>query len=476
MRFGLLLAAAALVVAAYGQQHHGHTHEAPHSKYGREVNEQAAAEAAAHDHGHSHTGGKCPHAHSHDAVDHGHSHGAEDHGHSHGAEDHGHSHGAEEHGHAHTGGKCPHSHGAEDHGHSHGAEDHGHSHGGQGHSHGAAKAKREVHPADSHQYEGALSFMNDARTRLWVHALGATLMISIAPFLILLFIPIQANTSDSGPLLKVLLAFGSGGLLGDAFLHLIPHAQPPAEEGGHGHSHEHHGHSHGPHDMSVGGWVLAGIIAFLTIEKLLRILRGGEHGHSHGGHGHSHGGKAKETDDEEEDEKKGGKKDRKKVEKKADAPKEHEGIKIAAYLNLAADFAHNFTDGLAIGASFIAGTGIGIVTTMTVLIHEVPHEIGDFAILVQSGYTKTRAMMIQLVTALGAFSGCLLSLWSADGAVADAASATWVLPFTAGGFIYIATVSVIPELLENSSLKQTVLEIIALLTGIYMMYLIAMYE
>lgn len=67
------------------------------------------------------------------------------------------------------------------------------------------------------------------------------------------------------------------------------------------------------------------------------------------------------------------------------------GFKVAAYLNMVADFAHNFTDGLAIGASFLAGTTIGVVTMITVLVHEIPHEIGDFAILVQSGFTKKKA-------------------------------------------------------------------------------------
>jgi len=66
----------------------------------------------------------------------------------------------------------------------------------------------------------------------------------------------------------------------------------------------------------------------------------------------------------------------------------HQEIKVAGYLNLAADFAHNFTDGLAVGASFMAGNTVGFVTTLTVLVHEIPHEIGDFAILVQSGCSK----------------------------------------------------------------------------------------
>lgn len=65
---------------------------------------------------------------------------------------------------------------------------------------------------------------------------------------------------------------------------------------------------------------------------------------------------------------------------------------MSGYLNLAADFTHNFTDGLAIGASFLVGPAVGFVTTVTILLHEVPHEIGDFAILVQSGCTKRKVV------------------------------------------------------------------------------------
>lgn len=72
-------------------------------------------------------------------------------------------------------------------------------------------------------------------------------------------------------------------------------------------------------------------------------------------------------------------------------PHDHgEEIKVAGYLNLAADFTHNFTDGLAIGASFLVSRNLGIITTVTILLHEVPHEIGDFAILVQSGCNKRK--------------------------------------------------------------------------------------
>ena len=146
---------------------------------------------------------------------------------------------------------------------------------------------------------------------------------------------------------------------------------------------------------------------------------------------------------------------------------------MSAYLNLAADFAHNFTDGLAIGASYLAGKGVGLVTTATMLLHEVPHEIGDFAILVQSGFSKKRAMFLQLGTAMGAMAGTACGLFMQS---AGASTTVWVLPFTAGGFIYIATVAVIPELLENTQVLQSLLELVAMGVGIGLMVLITFIE
>merc|ERR1712181_184613 len=162
-----------------------------------------------------------------------------------------------------------------------------------------------------------------------------------------------------------------------------------------------------------------------------------------------------------------------KVEKKKEEEDAGGEIKVAGFLNLAADCFHNFTDGLAIGASFLAGDTIGIVTTGTILLHEVPHEIGDYAILIQSGVSPQRAIMLQLLTAVGALTGCIVSL-VLGGSVAIASKL--ILPFTAGGFIYIATVSVIPELLEGATFKQSIMEVIALLLGVAMMVLITQFE
>ncbi|EDW63695.1 protein catecholamines up [Drosophila virilis] len=361
-----------------------------------------------------------------------------------------------------------HDHGHDHHDHLHHDHDHDHDHDHHGH----------------HEHQHTKSVPLDMKS-IWLHSIGSTLLISAAPFVLLYIIPLD-NSEAMKPRLKVLLAFASGGLLGDAFLHLIPHATHPHNHGEHehehGHDHDHdHNHNHEDgeghahvHDMSVGLWVLGGIIAFLSVEKIVRILKGG----ASGGHGHSHGApKPKPVIKEKEtaagDKKKSSTKPSKAVAKQADDDENE--VEISGYLNLAADFAHNFTDGLAIGASYLAGNSIGIVTTITILLHEVPHEIGDFAILIKSGCSRRKAMLLQLVTALGALAGTALALLGAGGS--DGSSAPWVLPFTAGGFIYIATVSVLPELLEESTkLKQSLKEIVALLTGVALMIVIAKFE
>ncbi|GAB1607420.1 hypothetical protein Ahia01_001025500 [Argonauta hians] len=395
--------------------------------------------------------------------------------------DHGHAH-HDGHGHVHNGGHGHAHHGGHGHAH-HGG--HGHAHNG-GHGHDDMSEAENVnfrysreanqvphsHSSDPHSHHS--HFDNTKQTKeeaqheprqvmkpmLWLQAIAATVAISAAPVLILLFIPLE-NTKENLPFLKILLSFASGGLLGDAFLHLIPHA---ASQNSHPSEHQ-HGHSHDAghnHDLSSGLWVLSGIIVFLSVEKTVRYLKGS--------HGHSHTPPpAKKTSDDE---------DKKKKDKVKNAPSKGKSpaqtdIAVSGYLNLAADFAHNFTDGLAIGASFLVGRNVGIVTTITIFLHEIPHEIGDFAILVKSGCTKKRAMMLQFTTAIGAILGTICSLVAGTTGIAATA---WVLPFTAGGFIYIATVSVIPELLLESTFRQSIKEIVALILGVYMMVLIASYE
>jgi len=242
--------------------------------------------------------------------------------------------------------------------------------------------------------------------------------------------------------------------------------------------------------MIVGLWVVAGIMSFLCVEKFVRLVKS-DHGH---GHSHSHGvstnsellvtngkkgltGESKNPETEVRLRKANQKSQSKSSDSKREASvsggSQIQAINVSGYLNLVADFAHNFTDGLAIGASFLVNKNVGIVTTITILFHEVPHEIGDYAILIQSGCSRKKAILLQLVTAVGAILGTVLSLLATD----VGTSSTWILPFTAGGFIYISTVSVLPELLKSqSTIGQSIAEIIAMLTGVAMMVAIAYFE
>lgn len=155
-----------------------------------------------------------------------------------------------------------------------------------------------------------------------------------------------------------------------------------------------------------------------------------------------------------------------------DTPRDiNPSVKLAGLLNLLADFTHNITDGLALSTSFYSSPALGATTTMAVFFHEIPHEVGDFALLIQSGFTKRNAMAAQFVTAIGAFLGTVIGILvqeygSGETSVVDSVtgmktglwgtSLQWsdtLLPFTAGTFLYVGTVGVIPELLENEKGK-----------------------
>lgn len=117
---------------------------------------------------------------------------------------------------------------------------------------------------------------------------------------------------------------------------------------------------------------------------------------------------------------------------------------MTGYLNLLANGFDNFIHGIAVGASFLAGYKMGVLTTLAIMVHEIPHEIADYIILVRSGFTSWRAFLAQisltLVTVFGALA--VLCFEGAEGFT------LWILPFTSGGFLYIAIVGLLPELKE----------------------------
>ncbi|KAI1877269.1 uncharacterized protein JN550_001341 [Neoarthrinium moseri] len=301
-----------------------------------------------------------------------------------------------------------------------------------------------------------------------VNAILATLYISGPPNFLLALCPPNIDPSS----LSVMVAFAVGGLLGDTLFHLLPEIFLGEDSS----EHVRFVLVEPNRNLLLGAAIMVGFMTFVAMDKGLRIATGGE------GHDHSHGSAPVDPSQSQAsstsiDAINGEARSRKKPQKssevsavsdKADAKEINPSAKLGGYLNLIADFTHNITDGLAMSASFYASPTIGATTTVAVFFHEIPHEVGDFALLIQSGFSKRAAMGAQFVTALGALLGTLIGIAvqefggnSATSAVGMhggllGTSLTWgdmLLPFTAGTFLYVGTVAVIPELLETGPHK-----------------------
>ncbi|KAI4141641.1 MAG: hypothetical protein L6R39_005250 [Caloplaca ligustica] len=290
-----------------------------------------------------------------------------------------------------------------------------------------------------------------------------------------------------------MVAFAVGGLLGDTLFHLLPEiflgeADP---------QHARFVLVSPNKNLLLGVAIMVGFLTFVAMDKGLRIATGGE-----GGHDHNHGSRnetrmdaaSAKTSGADTGVANGVVKPRKGyvasdpvvlIEKTESKPPS-QSIKLSAYLNLIADFTHNITDGLAMSSSFYASPTLGATTTVAVFFHEIPHEVGDFALLIQSGFSKKRAMGAQFVTAAGAFLGTCLGIAVQEmGKSSEAAAGGprdmglagtglgWgdlLLPFTAGTFLYVGTVAVIPELLETGpnkgeELRKTMTQFAAMAVG-----------
>lgn len=292
--------------------------------------------------------------------------------------------------------------------------------------------------------------MNEYYT-ICLNALGSTAVISLAPVILLLFLPIDNEIN-----LKKSVALAIGCLLGDSFLHMIPHIA----HGHHNHHHHHHHHDHDhdhhhhefDHQLYVVAMskVLAGIIVFIILEIGVNSMSNRDVSSKKG-----------KSDSDKARKKKNG-----------DLQHGHGHIHASGILNLIADFLHNFTDGLAIGASYMSGVKLGLSTTLAIFLHEVPHEISDYVILRRSGCSKTKAIWLQAVTAVGAFLGTAISLLL--GSYVEEAGEL-ILPFTAGGFIYIAVKHLIPQL-KHANLKEKVTGLIYFVVGFGIMYLMVWFE
>ena len=307
-----------------------------------------------------------------------------------------------------------------------------------------------------------------------------------------------------------MVAFAVGGLLGDTLFHLLPEiflGEVPAggvravivEPN---------------KNLLLGVAMMVGFVTFVAMDKGLRIATGGEghtHEHSHSkeyehekSNGHITSEKASSTSSSsnanDSNLRKRGRPTKSPSEQATltnqpttqDPMKDKPSIKLSAYLNIIADFTHNITDGLALSSSFYSSPALGATTTLAVFCHEIPHEVGDFALLIQGGMSKKVAMGLQFVTALGAVLGTIIGItvqeYGGSGSAEARAvvgggsggntgllgtSLRWgdmLLPFTAGTFLYVATVGVIPELLETGKhrwkeVRSTGLQFLAMAAG-----------
>ena len=245
----------------------------------------------------------------------------------------------------------------------------------------------------------------------WSTSLISVFLTSLLSFVGVLFLVIRKKQLEQ--LIFFLVSFAAGGLLGDAFLHLLPEA---VEELGFG--------------LEVSLAVLIGLLLFFALEKFIAW----RHCHVPTSKSHPH---------------------------------------PLALMNLVGDGLHNFTDGVIIAASYLTSFPLGLATTLAVIFHEIPQEIGDFGVLVHGGFTKRKALLFNFLSALMAILGASLTLFLSNKLMI---SIELLIPFTAGGFIYIAGSDLIPELHKETDLAKSGLQLLGLLLGIGVMASLTLLE
>jgi zinc and cadmium transporter len=142
-------------------------------------------------------------------------------------------------------------------------------------------------------------------------------------------------------------------------------------------------------------------------------------------------------------------------------------IHTFTYLNLVGDFIHNFIDGLVIAVSFMTNVNLGITTTLAIAFHEIPQEIGDFGVLVYGGFKKYKALALNFLVALTSILGGIIGYFISF----QEQFMIFLLPVAAGGFIYIASSDLIPEIRNIESLKHSMLTFLVFLIGILIMWI-----
>ncbi len=234
--------------------------------------------------------------------------------------------------------------------------------------------------------------------------LASTFLVSLVSLVGIFTLAIKDNLLHK--MLFCLIGFSAGALIGSAFLHILPECLENNKS------------------STVFSYLIFGIIIFFLMERYL-----------HWRHCHEEG-----------------------------TCKTH----AFTYLNLVGDGFHNFIDGMVIAASFMVSLKLGLVTTLAIILHEIPQELGDFAVLIYGGFTKKKALLFNFASALMAMIGAVAGYFITD---ITKNFSNFILPLTAGGFIYIATSDLIPELHKENDLKRSTAAFFAFLLGIALMAL-----
>ncbi|HVS80026.1 MAG TPA: ZIP family metal transporter [Candidatus Paceibacterota bacterium] len=226
---------------------------------------------------------------------------------------------------------------------------------------------------------------------------------------------------DRNGITFALVSLSVGVLFGDALLHILPDLFASGES-----------------VIALASLVFAGIMLFFVLEKYLHVDH--EHGfHEYGEEAHRHGLRNRAL-----------------------------GTTI-----LAADIIHNFLDGLIVGASYLGGAKLGLATTLAVVFHEIPHEMGNVGVLLHAGYSKKKAFWYNTLTALTAFFGLACAVFFGQ---ALAGFTDYALAFAAGGFIYIAGSELVPELREESGFRPSLVQFACMILGFGIMALVLLLE
>jgi len=213
-------------------------------------------------------------------------------------------------------------------------------------------------------------------------------------------------------ILLLLVSFSAGALFGDAFIHLLPEAV---------------GRSGLTLTISIS--LLGGIILFFVMEKFIHW----RHCHVPTSVHHPH---------------------------------------PVAFMNLVGDGVHHFIDGLLIGGSYLASIPVGIATTIAVFFHEVPQKMGDFGILLHAGYSKRRALILNFLFSTTSVLGAAVALFTD---LNSESIISVLIPFAAGGFIYIAGSDLIPELHKETDPSKSAVQLLSFIAGIGVMLLLLLF-